>query len=84
MVFPRSQERGLIEAPLVAQSSWDPSLFPRSQERGLIEAVRICSEHVRHSMFPRSQERGLIEAFTIDFQSISIINVSAFARTRPH
>ncbi len=39
--FPRSQERGLIEACDLAECLFRDRYFPRSQERGLIEARRV-------------------------------------------
>ena len=38
-MFPRSKERGLIEAAGSAGSSTSAARFPRSKERGLIEAI---------------------------------------------
>ena len=37
--FPRSNERGSIEAPLLGVEEGVVNLFPRSNERGSIEAV---------------------------------------------
>ena len=61
-VFPRSKERGFIEASGGAQIQVPPSHFPRSKERGFIEApVQVVV--VGHLVFfPRSKERGFIEA----------------------
>ena len=61
--FPRSIDRGLIEA-LYARviSATDSTPFPRSIDRGLIEAARAKSRPVPPHAFPRSIDRGLIEA----------------------
>ena len=63
--FPRSPERGLIEAPHEWAGRADRPLFPRSPERGLIEASRRALDHQVSVRFPRSPERGLIEAWSI-------------------
>ena len=39
MRFPRSKERGLIEASYQIPNAAYPYQFPRSKERGLIEAM---------------------------------------------
>ena len=61
-IFPRSIDRGLIEAV----REWDicsvVRLFPRSIDRGLIEASPLCRSATRVVLFPRSIDRGLIEA----------------------
>ena len=60
--FPRSIDRGLIEASS-ASSATDRGLsFPRSIDRGLIEAGAGRPVHVDVLAFPRSIDRGLIEA----------------------
>src|SRR6267154_3586657 len=62
--FPRSNERGPIEAV----SAWfgeaaSTPTFPRSNERGPIEACHESARsHDREGAFPRSNERGPIEA----------------------
>ena len=62
MEFPRSSERGSIEALLRTAANAAIGAFPRSSERGSIEAMRVrflCGPMV---LFPRSSERGSIEA----------------------
>src|SRR5258708_3665607 len=62
--FPRSRERGHIEARLNNESPALDRLFPRSRERGHIEAPCNHGKRRRASgAFPRSRERGHIEAF---------------------
>ena len=60
--FPRSSERGLIEARGEYVGHEYMLVFPRSSERGLIEASRCGSIDGETAPFPRSSERGLIEA----------------------
>ena len=61
--FPRSNDRGLIEAePRPPGHSKCPGLFPRSNDRGLIEAFHSFTAAARKAPFPRSNDRGLIEA----------------------
>jgi len=61
--FPRSIERGLIEAAASSARSGRRDTFPRSIERGLIEAkTRRRTMSSALGSFPRSIERGLIEA----------------------
>ena len=61
--FPRSADRGLIEA-VASQLGISPSTpFPRSADRGLIEAWSSCGPRCASATaFPRSADRGLIEA----------------------
>ncbi len=60
---PRSQERGPIEACVVAAGPSWAFASPRSQERGPIEArVRKGNQTGSSPRSPRSQERGPIEA----------------------
>jgi len=61
--FPRSIERGLIEASPVVARRFPSGEFPRSIERGLIEAKNGYRPHYYTLWFPRSIERGLIEAW---------------------
>ena len=61
-MFPRSKDRGLIEAPTTAASSTGMRWFPRSKDRGLIEATTSVACPARSPTFPRSKDRGLIEA----------------------
>ena len=63
--FPRSKERGLIEAFLAGGFSNSDPAFPRSKERGLIEAYMQTTQRRTRKTFPRSKERGLIEACMI-------------------
>ncbi len=62
-VFPRSSERGPIEASFAGSGSagvnWS---FPRSSERGPIEASKTHTASFLSDGFPRSSERGPIEA----------------------
>ena len=64
--FPRSIDRGLIEAPRRPFASPSRAIcpFPRSIDRGLIEAVASadCAQYFGLRTFPRSIDRGLIEA----------------------
>ena len=63
--FPRSSERGSIEAPLRKKTVDRYFPFPRSSERGSIEAVKKRVQRRRAlGQFPRSSERGSIEAWT--------------------
>ena len=61
-VFPRSHERGPIEAYLHLLNFALIFFFPRSHERGPIEARDFVSDELPDSSFPRSHERGPIEA----------------------
>ena len=63
--FPRSKERGLIEACVPRMSQAERLSFPRSKERGLIEANLLSHVFRLTPAFPRSKERGLIEAFPL-------------------
>ena len=60
--FPRSKERGLIEATRLVECPSSKDRFPRSKERGLIEADIAAYDTLQNERFPRSKERGLIEA----------------------
>jgi hypothetical protein len=62
--FPRSYERGSIEAQwLTTVRPSSPKTFPRSYERGSIEAYcRGVKTGTVAAAFPRSYERGSIEA----------------------
>jgi len=66
--FPRSKDRGLIEAAEATRSAGSAANFPRSKDRGLIEARPESSLTIIATTFPRSKDRGLIEAiFTHGF-----------------
>ncbi len=61
--FPRSDERGSIEAyASIEKGRGHVTTFPRSDERGSIEAPSVRAERRRWATFPRSDERGSIEA----------------------
>ncbi len=61
--FPRSNERGSIEAHRRFEPVKPDDEFPRSNERGSIEAQPgIACSGVGSYTFPRSNERGSIEA----------------------
>ena len=60
--FPRSIDRGLIEAPVPRTVPDSRDAFPRSIDRGLIEAWMPWWPSSRSPSFPRSIDRGLIEA----------------------
>jgi len=61
--FPRSRDRGLIEAISARPSGSASRKFPRSRDRGLIEANMRSGTVARViPLFPRSRDRGLIEA----------------------
>ena len=84
-IFPRSKERGLIEACFSCGGYFSYyRYFPRSKERGLIEAQRLGSLPNTVSIFPRSKERGLIEAQPRRRMPRSRPRLSAFERARPH
>ena len=61
-IFPRSFERGPIEADLIYSYILHILLFPRSFERGPIEASPDLVNRTHAEQFPRSFERGPIEA----------------------
>ena len=61
-LFPRSAERGSIEAIKARIGGNLRWLFPRSAERGSIEANLDLSLLADLPEFPRSAERGSIEA----------------------
>src|SRR5437763_1789515 len=60
--FPRSDDRGLIEAKEKVISMFFGFIFPRSDDRGLIEALLLNLYFNNAKLFPRSDDRGLIEA----------------------
>ncbi len=65
MAFPRSAERGPIEAAFLARAGvLALAAFPRSAERGPIEASYDALSAGLTFEFPRSAERGPIEAST--------------------
>ena len=67
-MFPRSYDRGLIEALFLrVLLGLMKCLFPRSYDRGLIEARSTIPPFLRISVFPRSYDRGLIEATNLSF-----------------
>ena len=61
--FPRSNERGSIEAKTYLAGAYRLFKFPRSNERGSIEAPQHPLKRRDGEAFPRSNERGSIEAF---------------------
>ena len=61
-LFPRSKDRGLIEARAPATRMLVIAAFPRSKDRGLIEASIRRLIPPETCLFPRSKDRGLIEA----------------------
>ena len=64
-LFPRSYERGSIEACVLISPLLRIHEFPRSYERGSIEAPRSKTDFPNpRAGFPRSYERGSIEAQT--------------------
>ena len=82
-IFPRSKERGLIEAGGVHDVLHSVQVFPRSKERGLIEADGDSDTVADCITFPRSKERGLIEAMRVMQHSAQQQQLSAFERARP-
>src|SRR5579875_3250034 len=60
--FPRSFDRGPIEAHLLSISTVTAPPFPRSFDRGPIEATCLPRRCPSPSSFPRSFDRGPIEA----------------------
>ena len=77
-VFPRSNERGSIEAPDARQYQDDGDEFPRSNERGSIEAIENSMPTVAGVAFPRSNERGSIEASLVPVRWNRLYGVSTF------
>src|SRR5437016_4597621 len=76
--FPRSIDRGPIEACKPTPASWPLLSFPRSIDRGPIEArqgVRAC--RCWRALFPRSIDRGPIEAAIIDAPPTILSFISA-------
>src|SRR5437762_6980611 len=62
--FPRSPERGPIEASRRMRFCSSSGRFPRSPERGPIEAQEGATGTGSDGKFPRSPERGPIEALS--------------------
>lgn len=60
-VFPRSAERGSIEAAIGRLAISQRSPFPRSTGLGLVEAQAPFAKVFAKNLFPRSAERGAIE-----------------------
>ncbi len=60
--FPRSIDRGSIEAAVKSVVPAGEPCFPRSIDRGSIEAGRDPSLTTNTHSFPRSIDRGSIEA----------------------
>jgi len=83
-MFPRSTERGPIEARLVALRHKGTRQFPRSTERGPIEAKVIPGMVIFIGEFPRSTERGPIEAREVSFVTLGADDVSTLYRAWPH
>jgi len=83
-VFPRSIDRGPIEATVVAFCNCGGAVFPRSIDRGPIEAL-FNATHVKYDVgFPRSIDRGPIEAPTGRGIRNTRPDVSAVDRPRPN
>ncbi len=61
-LFPRSGERGPVEATSLRANTGEPFGFPRSGERGPVEAVGMRIKPPNLLAFPRSGERGPVEA----------------------
>ena len=57
LLFPRSFERGSIEASVGTSGAASDAAFPRSFERGSIEASKIVLTTAHLDQFPRSFER---------------------------
>src|SRR2546429_204979 len=81
--FPRSFERGSIEAASRPALIAALAAFPRSFERGSIEALGFYHFARARRVFPRSFERGSIEA-PIRRARCNRLNVSTFIRTWLH
>ena len=60
--FPRSPERGFVEARSYRASRFYADCFPRSPERGFVEARLDHVLPMFLRIFPRSPERGFVEA----------------------
>ena len=62
-IYPRSSDRGLIEATSRDSQRQPRQSYPRSSDRGLIEASDKAGDVPRQqARYPRSSDRGLIEA----------------------
>ena len=81
--FPRSKERGLIEARNQVAIMAEIGDFPRSKERGLIEAMWIlrCKYHGRP--FRVRKSAASLKQCGPDTIDVSP-SLSAFERARPH
>src|SRR5437899_784869 len=75
--FPRSDDRGLIEAFSRANERGAAERFPRSDDRGLIEASILLLFHHNGLTFPRSDDRGLIEAWMFPTTATAAHKISA-------
>ena len=82
-LFPRSRERGLIEARVVTGTLLLLALFPRSRERGLIEAPveRRCGNAWRYF---RARASAASLKLAIWQRIAADPDISALARARPH
>ena len=60
--FPRSLDRGFIEADVIVMSGLPVNGFPRSLDRVFIEASLSRRLAIADQSFPRSLDRGFIEA----------------------
>ncbi len=68
MAFPRSHDRGRIEALRACRFAPPSPSFPRSHDRGRIEASTAPARPLGQCGFPRSHDRGRIEA-TSDYNA---------------
>jgi len=75
--FPRSIERGPVEASDIAAIEKRIAAFPRSIERGPVEAEKIKEKTTNKLTFPRSIERGPVEATNYFFRLKNAHEVSA-------
>jgi len=82
--FPRSIDRGPIEASREEAQREYAALFPRSIDRGPIEALLGPGDRLPALEFPRSIDRGPIEAKSINREAHSAAGVSAVDRPRPN
>ncbi len=82
--FPRSKDRGLIEALLMGLEDYETIAFPRSKDRGLIEAD-LCRRAIgveRNHFRGRKIAASLKHSYYPHRDSGSVI--SAVERSRPH
>ena len=78
MEFPRSADRGLIEAHMLQECAECPLEFPRSADRGLIEASPVAISALATLNFPDqligASLKRVIEAVTELLPDISPIS----------